>query len=32
VSFLCLIPSAFLLIRSQKGKPEKDQITFDIIA
>ena len=32
VSFLCLIPSAFLLIRSQKGKAEKDQITFDIIA
>ena len=32
VSFLCLIPAAFLLIRSQKHKPDEKQITLDIIA
>ena len=32
VSFLCLIPSALILIRSQKKKPEEKQIQFDIIA
>ncbi len=32
VSFLCLIPAALLLVRSQRRKPAKDQIRFDIIS
>ena len=32
VSFLCLIPAALLLIRSQKRKTTENQIRFDIIS
>ena len=32
VSFLCLIPSAAILVHTQKKKPEEKQIQFDIIA
>lgn len=32
VSFLCLIPAALLLIRSQKRKTAENQIRFDIIS
>jgi sigma-E factor negative regulatory protein RseC len=32
VSFLCLVLSAFILVRSQKNIPDEKKITFDIIA
>ena len=32
ISFLCLIPAALLLIRSQKRKTAENQIRFDIIS
>jgi positive regulator of sigma E activity len=32
VSFLCLIPAALLLIRSQKRKTAENPIRFDIIS
>ena len=32
VSFLCLILSAFILVRSQRTMPEDKKITFEIVA
>ena len=32
VSYLCLVLSAFILVRSQKNIPDEKKITFDIIA